>query len=498
MSESTCPLPTEQPGKKRRVARDPKARFKADEAKALEAAQALVPEEHLARKVFKLLEAVDLSQVEAQYSALGQRGYGPRRLLSLWVYASLIGVHHATKLERALVTDTALRVLSGGHAISRPVLNRFRMRQGELFRCALEQTVQWALEQGLVDAQGLAVDSAKLRAHASVRQVRIRKQSQQRLEQLAQVDTQALSEPERAQHQQKVDKHTRAVELCTQAKAASVVLTSRAAALMQFPGDVYLPGHRVTVTASSAQSRLVVGVLINAAPNDNGLLEHAVEQARQVLHKAGLPTVARIQAAGDAGYWNLPDLAFAQANTGWVDVLVKEKSNRSRLQAKGRTYFNRDAFQLLSQDEVLCPAGKRMKGPRLHKAPDSYVYLGDGCSRCPKHSACTPSKRRQLLVHWSYEKLRSFMRHRMSQDGATARYHQRMATVEPVFSSLEDGMGFRRVSSRRPGTVTAEILLKLLAHNVSRLLCRSKLLCVYFLLSLEPAPAGADQPRPLF
>jgi hypothetical protein len=241
-----------------------------------------------------------------------------------------------------------------------------------------------------------------------------------------------------------------------------------------------------------------VGVLINAAPNDQGLLEHAVAQARQVLHRAGLPTVASLQVAADAGYWSPADLAFAQANTSWVDVLVKEKSNRSRLHAKGRTYFHRDAFRLVSRDEVLCPADKRMVGPQLHRAPDVYVYKGDGCSTCPKHSACTPSKRRQLVVHWSYEKLRSFMRQRMSQDGAQARYHQRMATVEPVFSSLEDAMGFRRVSSRRPGTVTAEVLLKLLAHNVSRLLSRSRLLCVYFLLPLHPPPTSTDQPLALF
>ena len=141
-----------------------------------------------------------------------------------------------------------------------------------------------------------------------------------------------------------------------------------------------------------------------------------------------------------------------------------------------------------------------MVGPRPYKAKasDAYVYLGDGCSRCPKHSACTLSKRRQLVVHWNYEKLRAWMRQRMSQHGAMARYHQRMATMEPVFSSLEDGMGFCRVSSRRPATVTAEILLSLLAHNVSHLLCRGKLLCVYFLLPLEPAPSGSDQPRSLF
>jgi DDE family transposase len=408
---------------------------------------------------------------------LGQRGYAPRQLLCLWVYASLSRLHHATKLARALVTDTALRLLSGGHAISRPVLNRFRMSQAALFQKVLEQTVQCALKHGWVNAQDLAVDSVRLRAHADPGQVRILQRSQERLKHLALVDTASLSEPERHQHQQKVAKHTQAVQLCTQAKAASVVLTSPAAALMQFPGDVYLPGHRLTVTASGTQSRMVVGVLLNAAANDTGMLEQALTQARHMLHTVGLPWVVRLQAAADAGYWSRQDLAFAATNTGWVDTLINERSDSSRLQGQDTKYFGRDAFQLRSVDEVLCPANKRMLGP--HRDRDAHVYRGDGCEHCPLHTSCTPAKQRQLKVNWEYEKLKTWMRERMNQEGAQARYHQRMGTAEPVFSYLEDSMGFRRVSSRKPGTVTAELLLKLVAYNVARLFACSALLCVY-------------------
>lgn len=495
MAETTCPCPAEQPRKRRRVPRDPTARFKADDAQGLAAAATLVPPEHLSRQVLKLMERVELSQVEAQYSALGQRGYRPRGLLSVWVYASLVGLHHATKLARALVTDTALRLLTGGHAISRPVLNRFRMQHAALFHSVLEETVKWALEQGLVDAQALAVDSVRLRAHASPDQVRILKQSQQRLKQLAEVDTSTLSEPEQAKYQQKVAKHTRAVELCTQAQAASVVLTSPAAALMQFPGDVYLPGHRLTVTASGANSRMVVGVLINAAANDMGLLEEALAQARYMLHTVGLPLLVRLQAAADAGYWSRQDLAFATANTAWVDMLINPRAPSSKL---GKNYFSREAFQLRSLEEVLCPANKRMLGPHHDTARGAHAYRGDGCEHCPLRKACTPAKQRYLLINWEYEKLQASMRERMSQPGAKARYHQRMATVEPVFSYLEDAMAFRRVSSRKPSTVTAELLLKLLAHNVSRLLTRGRLLCVFFLLHLRPASRTTYRPQALF
>jgi hypothetical protein len=177
-------------------------------------------------------------------------------------------------------------------------------------------------------------------------------------------------------------------------------------------------------------------------------------------------------------------------------MLINQRQDSSKLQGQRKKYFLREAFQLRSVEEVLCPANKRMLGPR--RDGDAHGYRGDGCEQCPLHASCTPAKQRHLVINWEYEKLKTLMRERMSQEGARTRYLQRMATVEPVFSSLEDAMGFRRVSSRKPGTVTAELLLKLLAHNVSRLLTRSRLLCVFVLLQLRPAPTKAYQPPALF
>ncbi len=65
-----------------------------------------------------------------------------------------------------------------------------------------------------------------------------------------------------------------------------------------------------------------------------------------------------------------------------------------------------------------------------------------------------------------------------SNPGARERYNQRMATVEPVFANLEETMGFRRASSRHTTSIVAEVLLNVLAHNLSRLAAARKLSCV--------------------
>ena len=47
-----------------------------------------------------------------------------------------------------------------------------------------------------------------------------------------------------------------------------------------------------------------------------------------------------------------------------------------------------------------------------------------------------------------------------------------MATIEPVFSTLESVMGFRRVTTRVTEAVLAEIALEVLAYNIGRLIAR--------------------------
>src|SRR5438046_2987968 len=112
--------------RRRPVAKDPTPRFRQVRIRQLDVLlgclEEQVPKEHLARSVWGIVEKLDTSALEARYSALGRHGYHPKRLLGLWVYASLIGMHHASKLARACATDAALKWLCGGDSPSAPTL----------------------------------------------------------------------------------------------------------------------------------------------------------------------------------------------------------------------------------------------------------------------------------------------------------------------------------------------------------------------------------------
>jgi len=480
---------------RRRTRRDPKPRFKPDRTAQLDAVNGCpslqVPSDHLSRAVERIVERFDLSSVEATYSSLGRHGYAPRNVLAVWIYASLIGTHHATKVARALKTDAALRLLSGGHAISRSKLSEFRQQHGALFANLIAQTVAMAQAEGLLPLDDLAADSMRLRAHASTKAVRTQSRSKKRLEELAAVDESALSESDRERHHAKIDKHTKAVAECEARGRTSIVTTNPSAALLKFPDGAGLPGHRVSTMAAGVKARFIVAVLVTAETNDFGTLESIVDETAKMLARIGVPDDAMLQVAADAGYCSHPDLAFADRVRDRIDVLVDGAA------APESRFVGRDRFVFRDDGSVLCPAGRKMIGPRRHHS--GQQWRGVGCQDCSLRPQCTDGKRRSLIVNVELDRVRDAMRTRMATSDAKQRYNRRIATVEPVFSNIESTMGYRRASSRFERTVIAEVLLKVLAHNVSRLLAAKPLSRVYCALTIDGLliPLGNEFPATL-
>jgi hypothetical protein len=477
---------------RRRVRRDPKPRFKVDRRRQLDVVRGcpelILNAAHPAREIQRFVGALDLSAIESEYSSLGRHGHEPRRVLAVWLYASQIGLHHATKVARACATDAAMLFLSGGHAIAAGTLKRFRQKRKDLLQSLLTETVRQAHDAGLIVVEELATDSMRLRAHASPAEAGTVKRSRVRLAELEATDRASLPRKKRVIHDRKLAKHRAVLARCDEQERTNIVRTNALASLMKFPNGAALPGHRVTATASGVSERIIVSVLVDESTNDDGKLGDAVRDARRVLHEAGVP-VEGMQLAADAGYFCETDLAFASESRPWVDVLIAEGTSVAEGPVTiGRTgFFNRDHFKILDDMSAICPAGRPMSKPRL-MGNGRYQWNGLGCTKCELRPQCTskaPGRPRSLTADMSLEKVRIEMRTRMAKPDAAKRYGQRIATVEPVFSNIEDSMGFRRSSSRHPTTIVAEVLLKIVAHNLSRITAARRLACVHVTLDVD-------------
>jgi transposase len=464
---------------RRRTRRDPKPRFKAATVHQLDAVRGCpelqVPATHVARGVQQVVARLDLGLLERSYSSLGRHGYAPRDVLAVWIYGSLVGLHESTKLAAALVTDAALRLLSGGHAISAGTLRRFRLRERAFFEAALAQTVQLAHADGLLHLDELAVDSVRLRAHASTSQARTLARSRQRLASLLAATLDALSDDDRAKHEAKIVKHREAIARCEREGRTNFVVTNESAGLLKFPDGASAPGHRITVVAGGVQERLVLSVLMDADGHDTGKTGPALFKLRALLQQLDLYGGERLQVALDAGYWSEEDLRFCAENQEWLDVLIAERRDHDA------RFFGREMFTEREDGTMLCPTGRLMRGPYRDGKGRGRRFEGVGCDGCSQKPRCTSSAQRVLVVRPDFDALRTRMRERLAAPGGKERYNRRIATVEPVFASLQSTMQFRRATTRHSVGVVAEVLLKLLAHNVSRLIAARRL-CRAFII----------------
>ena len=114
-------------------------------------------------------------------------------------------------------------------------------------------------------------------------------------------------------------------------------------------------------------------------------------------------------------------------------------------------------------------------------------WTGDGCPQCVLRPQCTKGRTRAFTASLGRERIRAQMQERLETPEGKARYGKRMAIVEPVFANIEDVMGFRRASSRHTTSIVAEVLLKVLAHNLSRLLHAERLAQIACLVTVEGA-----------
>lgn len=480
-------------GVRRSRRRGPVPRFKPDTTRQLDAVRGTpslqVPQDHLAWKLLRFMDALDTGVLESKYSSLGRRGFHPKRLLAVWTYASAIGVHSASRVELLLQTDAAFRLLSGGHAVSAETLRRFRREFKDIAPALMGQLLERAVAGKLVRPEDLAADSMRLEADASMDQVRRAEHSERRLAALDKVDVSSLTPEELERHEKLLKRHREAVAVCEAQGRTNVVLTCDTASLMKFPHGSSKPGHRVSAVVSGARARYIVALLIDAASSDYGKIEPLMKATREALTTAGVGEGVRLQVAADAGYFSGEDLAWAAENRSTVDVLIKEpppKRAQKENEPGKLKFFGRDDFKVDPETLIaVCPAGRQMKGPYQDGSAIKF-WRGSGCSGCSLKAKCTEGGRRKLSVRFGYEKLVEEMRDRMSQPDATARYGQRVATVEPAFAYIEDVMSFRRLSSRHAGTIVSEIHLKVFAYNLLRLLSCARSFWVFLELTRTP------------
>jgi transposase len=127
----------------------------------------VLPFDHLARFVVRVVAQLDLSSIYSQYSALGAPPYAPEILLALLFYGYATGVFSSRKIEKATYESIPFRFIAGNLHPDHDTIADFRKTFLPEIQELFAQILLLAQEKGKLELGNISLDGSKIHADAS-------------------------------------------------------------------------------------------------------------------------------------------------------------------------------------------------------------------------------------------------------------------------------------------------------------------------------------------
>ena len=129
-------------------------------------------EDHQVYFLLDLVDELDLSEILIPAQAKdprGEKGFDPRMMTMLLLYAYCVGIVSSRKIERACYEDLAFRVLTGNQQPDHSRISEFRRRNLDALKDLFVQILRLCQKAGMVSLGHVALDGTKVQATASKR-----------------------------------------------------------------------------------------------------------------------------------------------------------------------------------------------------------------------------------------------------------------------------------------------------------------------------------------
>jgi transposase len=188
----------------------------------------LIPQNHLARLIWEVVERLDLSGFYAHIKVVegepGAPAIDPQILITLWLYAISQGVNSAREIDDLRVNHLAYIWICGGVALNHHTLSDFRTDYEEELDALMTQVIEQLDLAGLVKLDTQGQDGMRVRASAGAASFRRQPTLEKALEQAqareAEVDQAGQVESDRRTAVQKAAQERAARERVERLEAA--------------------------------------------------------------------------------------------------------------------------------------------------------------------------------------------------------------------------------------------------------------------------------------
>jgi transposase len=290
-----------------------------------------LPEDHLARNLWELVESMDLSplylSIKAVEGNVGRDATDPKILMALWLFAFSQGQSSAREVARLCRYHRAYEWLCGGVSLNHRLLGEFRVAHWDVLSKIFTDSLGCLMHEGLLDLDRTAQDGMRVRASAGTSSFRREKALQEslveakahveQLHQEAQADSSSSTRRGQAAQQraakERVERITAALENLKQLQEqrekrekgsgaeARASTTDPEARKMKMPDGGYRPAYNVQF-ATAVGSGVIVGVDVTNQGTDAGLMDPMLEQIEQRTEQTP------VQHLTDGGFSTVEDI----------------------------------------------------------------------------------------------------------------------------------------------------------------------------------------------
>ncbi len=444
-----------------------------------------------------IFNQIDTTELESNYSELGQRAYHPKLIVSILIYAYSRGIFSSREIEKRCNEDLSFMYIANMNCPNFRVLSDFRKDNAEFFHDCFKQTVKLAMELKLASLGHISLDGSKFKASSSKHKAMSYKRLQEKEQELtAEIDLliekasrcdaeEELSYKEETGYEIPEDLRHKEQRLA-QIEAAKAAIESREEAL--HPGkpieakkqisfadkDARIMGKNGSFDYSyngqisvDSDTQIIVGQHLSQNANDKQELKLALEQVEEATGEQ--PD----KLSADNGYMSGDNLEVLGESP--VDVYIAtdkgEKKNKVRLEESDRKLVKADFDFNETENTFTCPGEQILEMKRESKS-GARIYQGDAetCANCEYQPRCCNSKNgsARSITCDDKEPLRQQMNSKMESADAKAVYKKRKVIVEPVFGQIKNS-GFRGFSVRGKEKVAGEFSLVCSVHNIKKI-----------------------------
>src|SRR3989338_1501625 len=367
-----------------------------------------LPENHLARAFYEIVNLLGLSKIEEKYSKLGQHAYNPKMMIRLLFYGYAKNVRSSRKISKACEEGFDFVYLADSQKPSHDRISDFRKDNLEELKDTFQEIVLIGINMGVAKFGNInaSIDGSKIRANASAKLTKDEKGLEKLLEITGEEIKKILEEAEKTDDEEdkKYGKKNRGDELTEKelkkVDKMKINVTDHEAKFMKERNGVIKPNYNGQLSVDE-ENQFIMANNVTDECNDQHQLIPMVEQTKKNLGKSPKKVKA------DNGYHS--QLTEATNLFPEIDFYIDDKNRR--------------------KDKI---DWKMIK----EKYDDA-----------------------------KYKNLKKLLTKRGKKE-----YTKRMHTVEPVIGNIKHNIGYRHFLLRGLKKVEGEFNLMCIAHNLKKII----------------------------